>query len=94
MSSFRIYVEKKPEFRTEAEELRAELNENLLLHLKTLRLINVYDLFGFSASLVEKSGYGVFGERVTDEVTVAGSVSLDAVGIGEDARYLAVECPY
>ena len=29
MADYRIFVEKKPEFRVEAESLRGELNENL-----------------------------------------------------------------
>ena len=71
MPFYRIFVEKKPAFRVEAESLRAELNENLQLSLPKLRLLNVYDLFGFSAELVAKSKYSVFGEVVTDDVTVA-----------------------
>ena len=51
MADYRIFVEKKPEFRVEAESLRGELNENLQLNLKTLRLLNVYDLFGFTPEL-------------------------------------------
>ena len=69
MSIFRIFVEKKPGFQVEAESLRSELNENLQLRLRTLRLLNVYDLFGFTPELLEKSRYSVFGEIVTDEVT-------------------------
>ena len=69
MSDFRIFVEKYPEFQVEAQSLLSELNENLGLKLRSLRLINVYDLFGFTPELVEKSRYSVFGEIVTDSVT-------------------------
>ena len=62
MSAYRIFVEKKPSFRVEATSLQEELNENLSLHLSALRLVNVYDLFGFTPELVERSRYGVFGE--------------------------------
>ena len=55
MNNYRIYVEKYPEFQVEARSLLSELNENLQLDLETLRLLNVYDLFGFSAELLEKS---------------------------------------
>ena len=79
----RLFVEKKDRFRVEAASLLAEFNENLSLNLKSLRLINVYDLFGFSDSLVEACRYTVFGERVTDTVTD----SLDLSG----KKYLAVE---
>ncbi len=83
MSGSRIFVEKRPEFRVEAESLRKELNENLLLNLKDLRLLNVYDLFGFSAELLEKCRYSVFGEIVTDEV----SDTCELKG----CKYIAVE---
>ena len=79
----RIFVEKNPAFRVEAESLRSELNENLSLDLKTLRYLNVYDLRGFSDALLEACRYGVFGEVVTDTVT-------DAFPL-EGRRYLAVE---
>ncbi|MFI3328053.1 MAG: phosphoribosylformylglycinamidine synthase [Rikenellaceae bacterium] len=66
MNKYRIFVEKKEAFRVEAQSLKAELNANLNLKIEALRLINVYDLFGFSEELVEKARYGVFGEIVTD----------------------------
>ena len=69
MNARRIFVEKKDRFRIEAESLRNELNENLSLGLRVLRLINVYDLFGFTDELVEQCRYRVFGEVVTDDVT-------------------------
>ena len=83
MSDYRIFVEKHPEFQVEAKSLLGELNENLQLELKTLRLLNVYDLFGFTPDLLEKSRYSVFGEIVTDSVT--DSIDLDG------AKYIAVE---
>ena len=83
MSDYRIFVEKHPEFQVEAKSLLGELNENLQLELKTLRLLNVYDLFGFTPDLLEKSRYSVFGEIVTDSVT--DSIDLDGV------KYIAVE---
>ena len=79
----RIFVEKKPGFRVEADSLLREFNENLSLGLNTLRCINVYDLDGFSDDLLEKCRYTVFGEKVTD--TVEDSFTL------EGKRYLAVE---
>ncbi len=69
MKNYRIFVEKYPEFQVEARSLCRELNDNLHLKLESLRLINVYDLFGFSAELVEKCRYSVFGEVATDRVT-------------------------
>ena len=83
MKSRRIFVEKKEQFRVEAASLLAEFNENLSLGLGALRLINVYDLFGFSDDLLEKSRYSVFGEVVTDTVT-------DSLPL-EGKKYIAVE---
>ncbi len=83
MKNYRIFVEKLPRFQVEAESLRRELNTNLGLDLRTLRLVNVYDLFGFSEELLEKSRYAVFGEVVTDQVTD----TCDLAG----TKYLAVE---
>lgn len=83
MNNYRIYVEKDADFRIEAECLRRELNQNLSLNIKTLRLINVYDLFGFSKELLERCRYTVFGEVVTD--TVFDECSL------EGKKYIAVE---
>ncbi len=68
MKNYRIFVEKLPRFQVEAESLRSELNTNLGLSIASLRLLNVYDLFGFSEELLEKSRYSVFGEVVTDTV--------------------------
>ena len=82
-NNYRIFVEKYPEFQVEAASLKAELNENLQLDLQSLRLLNVYDLFGFTPDLLEKSRYSVFGEIVTDQV----SDECDLTG----TRYIAVE---
>ena len=83
MKNYRVFVEKYPEFQVEAQSLLSELNENLGLSLQSLRLLNVYDLFGFSEELLEKSRYGVFGEIVTDKVTD----DCDLTG----SKYIAVE---
>ena len=71
MNKNRIYVEKRPDFRVEAESLRRELNANLSLDIKELRLIVVYDLFGFSPELLDRTRFGVFGEIATDTVSDA-----------------------
>ncbi len=83
MNSYRIFVEKLPRFRVEAESLRRELNADLGLSLRSLRLLNVYDLFGFTPELLEKSRYAVFGEIVTDTVS-------DVCDLG-GCKHIAVE---
>ncbi|MBQ6437196.1 MAG: phosphoribosylformylglycinamidine synthase [Bacteroidales bacterium] len=83
MQPHRIFVEKSSEFQVEAQSLKNEFNENLSLSLHSLRLLIVYDLFGFTDALLEKCRYTVFGETVTDRVT-------DDCPL-EGKRYLAVE---
>ncbi|MDE7403209.1 MAG: phosphoribosylformylglycinamidine synthase [Muribaculaceae bacterium] len=83
MTTHRIFVEKRPEFRVEADSLRNELNTTLGLNIKDLRVVCVYDLFGFSDSLLEKTRYGVFGEAATDTVTETPDYT--------DKPYLAIE---
>ncbi len=83
MKAHRVFVEKYSEFQVEANSLKSEFNENLSLEIRSLRLLNVYDLFGFSDELVEKCKYSVFGEIVTDRVTEECPL--------EGKKYLAVE---
>lgn len=83
MADYRIYVEKKEGFQVEAKSLENELNLNLGLRLQELRVVNAYDLFGFSSSLLESARYQVFGEIVTDRVT-------DELDLS-NKKYLAVE---
>ena len=80
----RIFVEKSGAYRVEADSLRRELNENLGLDIKDLRLICVYDVFNADPALVEEAKYRVFGEPATDTVVE----DFDLSG----KKYLAVEC--
>lgn len=80
----RIFVEKTGSYRVEADSLRRELNENLGLDIKDLRLICVYDVFNADPTLIEEAKYRVFGEPATDTVTE----EFDLNG----KKYLAVEC--
>ncbi|MDE5841120.1 MAG: phosphoribosylformylglycinamidine synthase, partial [Muribaculaceae bacterium] len=80
----RIFVEKSGAYRVEADSLRRELNENLGLDIKDLRLICVYDVFNADPALVEEAKYRVFGEPATD--TVCEDFDLNG------KKYLAVEC--
>ena len=81
--NYRVFVEKKKQFNVEAQSLRNDLNSNLGLNIQNLRLLNVYDLFGFTADLVEKARYRVFGEVQTDDV-------YDSLDLS-NSLYLAVE---
>ena len=83
MTPYRIFVEKKKPFRLEAESLKNDLNSNLGLNIKDLRLISVYDLFGFTPELLERSSARVFGEPATDVV----SLNIDY----DDKPFLGIE---
>ncbi len=79
----RIFVEKKEGFRVEAKSLQNDLNLNLRLNLKNLRLLNIYDIFNIDEALYEKAKYQVFGEVVTDNI-------IEDLEI-KNLKYLAVE---
>ena len=89
--NYRIFVEKRPAFQVEAHSLKNELNENLQLHLQSLRYINVYDLFGFTPELLEQCRYSVFGETVTDTVTEISPLTSNSDSGLTSNKYLAVE---
>ncbi|MCM1475823.1 MAG: phosphoribosylformylglycinamidine synthase [Muribaculaceae bacterium] len=84
MKKSRIFVEKKPGYRTESESLRQELNTNLQLEIRELRQIVIYDIFGMNPEIMEECKYKVFGEKVTDNV----SEECDYSG----HPHLAIEC--
>ncbi|MDR1796332.1 MAG: phosphoribosylformylglycinamidine synthase [Clostridiales Family XIII bacterium] len=68
----RVYVEKKPGFDVEAQNLKKELKENLgIAGLKRVRVINRYDVENIGDELYEKAKQLVFSEpnldRATDE---------------------------
>ena len=87
----RVFVEKRPGFRAEAEGLLSELNENLSLSLGSLRILNVYDLEGFGEDLLKDALWRVFGERASDQVTVSEGPGTAVLGLPEEARCLAIE---
>jgi len=70
IEKIRLFVEKKKGFQVEAESLKNELNTNLHLHIKELRLIVVYDVFNIEKKLLEDAVASVFSEPVTDDVSV------------------------
>ena len=90
--NYRVFVEKKEGFRVEAVGLQDELNANLGLDIRCLRLINIYDLFGFSQELLDKCLYSVFGEVVIDRVSTEFDFEVTspwtAIGCGGSAATL------
>ncbi len=66
----RVFVEKKPGFDVEAQQLLAELRDILgVSTLEGLRLVNRYDVEGISAELFDQCVPVVFSEPQTDVVT-------------------------
>lgn len=68
MGNFRIYVEKREGFQTEALSLLSDLKNNLSLNLSSLRLLNIYDCFNIEEGLLEKAKKSIFSEVQTDVV--------------------------
>ncbi|QVK18440.1 phosphoribosylformylglycinamidine synthase [Mycoplasmatota bacterium] len=68
MGEFRVYVEKKSDFQTEKEALLIDLNENLHLNLKDIRLLNIYDIFHVTKDELVIIQNQVLSEKVTDQV--------------------------
>ena len=68
----RVYVEKKPGFDVEAQQLAHELRSILGVEALTgLRLVNRYDVEGISAELFDQCVPTVFSEPQVDEVSFA-----------------------
>ena len=83
MSQYRIFVEKKDIYATEAKSLRHDLNENLHLNLTNTRVINIYDLFNVNETELETAKQNVLSEIVTD-------MTSDSIELS-DKTYFAVE---
>lgn len=100
----RIYVEKKPGFDIEAQQLLAELRFVItegLSPLTTLRIINLYDIEGIDTDLFERCVPVVFSEPQVDtvsfELPVEGALMGElgsgrgVVAMPEDVHVFAVE---
>ena len=75
-------MEKREGFRVESRSLLADFNENLSLQLQSLRLIKVYDLFGFTPELLEKcdkliTGFDPHEDELKDIVKVYDVSGMD-----------------
>ena len=69
MSVIRIFVEKKKGFDVEAQALRKDIRENLgISGLKTLRILNRYDIEGLTDAELEKAIPTIFSEPNADTV--------------------------
>lgn len=74
----RIFVEKKADFQVKSESLVRELQHNLgLSTLKSIRIVQVYDVFDLAEGLFAPAEKHIFSEQVTDHV-------LDEVAVQAD----------
>ena len=74
----RIFVEKKADFQVKSESLVRELQHNLgLLSLKSIRIVQVYDVFDLAEDLFAPAEKHIFSEQVTDHVLDEAAVQAD-----------------
>lgn len=74
----RIFVEKKADFQVKSESLVRELQHNLgLSSLKSIRIVQVYDVFDLVEDLFVPAEKHIFSEQVTDHVLDEVSVQAD-----------------
>ena len=76
----RIFVEKKADFQVKSESLVRELKHNLgLSSLKSIRIVQVYDVFDLAEDLFAPAEKHIFSEQVTDHVLDEAAVQADLV---------------
>ncbi|EGU63944.1 phosphoribosylformylglycinamidine synthase [Streptococcus mitis bv. 2 str. SK95] len=79
----RIFVEKKADFQVKSESLVRELQHNLgLSTLRSIRIVQVYDVFDLAEDLFAPAEKHIFSEQVTDTV-------LDEAGVQADLEKYA-----
>lgn len=89
--NYRIFVEKKEDFRVEAQNLMNDLRENVGIEsLDFLRILNIYDVFNLSKEELEKMEKIVFSEVNVDKVYNSLEEVFSAVENKENI-YFAVE---
>ncbi len=82
----RIFVEKKEGFDIEAQRLSSDLRLHLhLQQVKSVRVVNRYDIEGLEKAVYESAKYTVFSEPAIDRVWE------EAMDLGADSFYFAVE---
>lgn len=76
----RIFVEKKADFQVKSESLVRELQNNLgLSTLKSIRIVQVYDVFDLAEDLFAPAEKHIFSEQVTDRILDEAAVQADLV---------------
>ena len=64
----RIYVEKKKQYATEANEIKHNLTEQLGLTIHSLRIINRYDVQGINEEILQQGINTILAEPMVDNV--------------------------
>lgn len=89
----RFYVEKKIAYQVEAFNLKQELNSNLDLNIKNLRLIDCYDI-NFSDELFNKTKFKIFADVALDniyfELNEEGLLKLEIDSLNKQDRIDAI----
>ena len=82
----RVFVEKKEGFDVEAQDLYRDLKDNLCIKgLKSVRIINRYDIEGISDEEYKNSKKTIFSEPPVDEVFD------ESIVIGSNEKLIAIE---
>ena len=88
--NYRIFVEKKEDFRVETQNLMSDLQENIKLSsLEGIRVLNIYDIFNLSESDLEKLEKTVFSEVNVDNVYKSLEDVFDAEEKGKENVYFS-----
>ena len=67
--NYRIFVEKKKNFRVEAQSLLNDLKDNLSVkNLENVRILNIYDIFNLNEKDLKKLNTSVFSEINADDI--------------------------
>lgn len=86
--NFRIFVEKKKDFRVEALNLLNDLKNNLSIkNLENIRVINLYDVFNIEEKDLNTLKNTVFAEKNVDDIFL----NIEDVLTGEENYKFAVE---
>ncbi len=89
--NFRLFVEKKADFRVEAQNLFVDLKENIGIEgIENIRIINIYDIFNILKRDLEKLETTVFSEKNVDKVYTSLSEVFEEENI-KNYSYFSVE---
>ena len=91
--NYRIFVEKKKNFRVEAQSLLNDLKDNLSVkNLENVRILNIYDIFNLNEKDLKKLDTSVFSEINADDIYYYLEDVLEETGVKrENEIYFATE---